>query len=78
MSPQFQTDLMYYTIQFAKQQAAQDQFDDEFGIPRTNLAYAKAIEREATRNRIKVPFEVQKQHFIYELNCKAYAKAINT
>lgn len=47
--PRFQSELAHYTRQYAKQQAEQDAFDDWAGTPRTDLAWAKAMERAKAR-----------------------------
>ena len=48
-SPQFEAELVYYTLQLKVKQAESDSFDDFFGYARTNLAYARAMEREMQR-----------------------------
>lgn len=74
MTPEFQRDYAYYTTQCAAQQAEQDAFDAEFGIPRTDIAYAKAMER--ANYRAMPRSDVMLREFKDEVARRNYAKAI--
>ena len=74
MTPEFQRDYAYYTAKLAAQQAEQDAFDAEFGIPRTDLAYAKAMER--AQQRAMPRSEDMLRSFRESVTRRNYARAI--
>ena len=75
-SPQFETDLMYYTLQFNLKQAESDSFDDLFGFARTDLAYAKSMERERQRVNPARTWAEEKAEWLLTLELKRYQAAI--
>lgn len=50
-SPQFEADVAHFQALLAQEQKESDAFDDFFGYARTDLAYARVMERE--RGRVK-------------------------
>ena len=75
-SPQFEAELVYYTLQLNVKQAESDSFDDFFGYARTNLAYARAMEREMQRVKPARTWAEEKAEFILDLDLKRYQTAI--
>lgn len=74
MTPEFQRDYAYYTALYADQQAEQDAFDAEFDLPRTDLAYAMAMERAKLRAMPRS--EDMLRSFRESVARRNYAKAI--
>jgi hypothetical protein len=67
-------DYAYYTAAFSAQQAEQDAFHTAFGLPRVDLAWGKAVDREAVRSRPS--WDAQKADFKADLARRQYAAAI--
>lgn len=76
--PLFARDYEAFKLELATLQAEQDAFDDEFGLPKTDLAYIKALERCQRRIDIarRIPWARQVQAFRGSLDLQAYAAAI--
>lgn len=69
---------MKHTPTLSQLQAESDAFDDAFGLPRTDLAYASAIEREKARvaKASRRTWAEQKAAFKEQLALRDYTRAI--
>lgn len=50
MNAMMARDYAFYQAQFAALQASENEFDDELGLGRVDLAWQKTVEREQARN----------------------------
>lgn len=73
-SERVKAEYAYYTAKFAEEQALSDEFDSAMGIPRTDLAWKKVMEREQAR---RMPdWAAVSKAFKFDLQVKAYSQAI--
>lgn len=75
----FDKDYEFYKKQFAQAQAESDAFDDWMGVPRTDIAWTKAMERAQRRAYMASgahTWDAQVARFREHLDRKAYAQAI--
>lgn len=59
MNDVISSEYAFYTKKFEAEQAEQDKFNDDFGLPRKDLAWAKVQERARRRAMVGVDIMAQ-------------------
>jgi len=71
----YKSDYAFYQKQLAETQQASDETNDWLGFPRTDLAHAKAIDRQLNKNR--PTWQQLKDRYGLDLACAKYEQAIS-
>lgn len=73
----FQSEYEYYKKTLVVAQASENAYAELWGSKPVDLAYAKAMERAATRAAPKLTWAQQQERFKQELELRKYSTAIS-
>ena len=71
----YQSDYEFYTNQMTQDQDDSNALNDLLGFPRTDLAHAKAIQRQLAKSR--PTFKQLKAKFGFEVACAKFEQVLN-